>query len=107
MLHNAAVYLNYVMNQTEIVDLFCINKEEPEIQCNGTCHLKKQMAPTENNAQPSPPEVRFELLHMVMPESDELVVHVQFRDGKNYRIANTLFPEDADLKRQTPPPKRA
>mgnify|MGYP006921589247 CR=1 FL=1 len=35
--------LNYFYNQTEIADLFCINKDKPQLKCNGKCHLATQM----------------------------------------------------------------
>ena len=31
------------MNQAEITELFCINKEKPRLKCNGKCHLKSTM----------------------------------------------------------------
>lgn len=31
------------MNQTEIIMEFCVNKNKPELQCNGKCHLAKQL----------------------------------------------------------------
>jgi hypothetical protein len=34
---------NYVINKQEIVDRFCINKERPEMQCDGKCYLAKQL----------------------------------------------------------------
>ena len=34
---------NYVINKQEIVDRFCVNKERPEMQCDGKCYLAKQL----------------------------------------------------------------
>lgn len=30
----------FVFNQEYIIDKFCINKNKPELKCNGKCHLK-------------------------------------------------------------------
>ncbi len=42
------------MNQTEIIELFCINKEKPKLQCNGKCHLTTQLANVENDTEDAP-----------------------------------------------------
>jgi hypothetical protein len=37
-------YLSYVVNKGYIVEFLCINKEKPELKCNGKCHLKNKIA---------------------------------------------------------------
>ncbi|WP_067149533.1 hypothetical protein [Pseudotamlana agarivorans] len=32
----------YELNIDYIIENYCVNKEEPEFQCNGKCHLAKQ-----------------------------------------------------------------
>ncbi|CAM3199365.1 hypothetical protein NZD85_13010 [Empedobacter stercoris] len=36
--------------QEKIVEEYCINKERPEMQCNGKCYLSKQLNETEQHA---------------------------------------------------------
>jgi hypothetical protein len=31
------------MNQSEIIEEFCENKAKPELNCNGNCHLSKEL----------------------------------------------------------------
>ena len=38
----AIPYLEYIVRKDFIIEKFCINKEKPELQCNGKCHLNKQ-----------------------------------------------------------------
>lgn len=45
--HNTAVWVNYELNVEEITELFCINTDKPEMNCHGTCHLKKQIISNE------------------------------------------------------------
>ncbi|WP_425077021.1 hypothetical protein [Psychroserpens sp. S379A] len=33
----------YQLNIDYIIETYCVNKEEPELQCNGKCHLSKQL----------------------------------------------------------------
>ncbi|MBQ0788969.1 MAG: hypothetical protein KBT69_15830 [Oceanihabitans sp.] len=41
--------LYYELNIDYIVDTYCVNKDKPELQCNGKCHLAKQLQPVSNN----------------------------------------------------------
>ncbi|MEO9571009.1 MAG: hypothetical protein ABJH82_10015 [Polaribacter sp.] len=36
-------YFEY--NIDYIIETYCVNKEKPQLQCNGKCHLAKQIAP--------------------------------------------------------------
>ena len=36
-------YVEYFINQDYIAEFLCINKDKPELQCNGKCHLAKQI----------------------------------------------------------------
>ncbi len=35
--------MNYEMNKTAITKKYCENKAKPKLQCDGKCHLKKQL----------------------------------------------------------------
>jgi len=35
--------IEYLLNQDYIAEFLCINKDEPELQCNGKCHLVKEI----------------------------------------------------------------
>ena len=36
--------VEYVLNYDYIVNVLCENKDKPEMQCNGKCHLSKELA---------------------------------------------------------------
>ena len=36
-------YLEYAINKDFIATVLCINKDKPELKCNGKCHLTKQL----------------------------------------------------------------
>lgn len=40
----AIPFLEYIVNYDYIVKELCKNKEKPELECNGKCHLVKQLA---------------------------------------------------------------
>ena len=33
----------YKLNINYIIETYCINKEKPELKCNGKCHIAKQL----------------------------------------------------------------
>lgn len=45
----------YVINYEYIAKVLCINKDKPEMQCNGKCHLIKELAKTSEKELPLTP----------------------------------------------------
>ncbi len=45
----AIIIMHFKLNRDAIEQRFCINKNKPELQCHGTCHLKKELQETENS----------------------------------------------------------
>ncbi|MCB0402744.1 MAG: hypothetical protein KDD41_11710, partial [Flavobacteriales bacterium] len=43
-----------MFNQSAIAEAFCVNKEKPQLQCNGKCHLAKQLEQVTENDQDVP-----------------------------------------------------
>lgn len=43
MLRPIAPFVEYVINQDYIAKFLCINQDKPEMQCNGKCHLYKEV----------------------------------------------------------------
>jgi hypothetical protein len=44
--------LNYAINYDYITKVLCINKAKPKLQCNGKCHLMKELAKASENEKP-------------------------------------------------------
>ena len=42
----------YVINYEYISEVLCINKEKPEMHCNGKCHLMQEMAKASETEKP-------------------------------------------------------
>lgn len=58
---NSFIYIHFKVNQDEITEEHCINKDKPELNCDGKCYLKEQLNNTRETAdQPqSPSTPRF------------------------------------------------
>jgi hypothetical protein len=37
------IMLEFRVNRDYIAEVLCVNKDKPQLQCNGKCHLKKQL----------------------------------------------------------------
>lgn len=50
----AEVIFSYHLNKGYITENLCVNKAKPEMQCNGKCHLKKELKESEESASKNP-----------------------------------------------------
>ena len=45
-------YIEYAINKEYIIEFLCINREEPELNCQGKCHLQKNIKESNNQDLP-------------------------------------------------------
>ena len=85
MLRPIQPYLEYVLNQDYIAEFLCINKNKPKLQCNGKCHLVKEI---EKQQQQEP----FSALSIAMENYPIGFVNIyKFKKPFNFSNANTPF----------------
>ncbi|RFN58151.1 hypothetical protein [Marixanthomonas ophiurae] len=56
-------YFEYVVDYDYIANVLCINKDEPEMQCNGKCHLTQELSKANEATNPnnkSIPHIEFD-----------------------------------------------
>jgi len=51
--YNVGFLAYYELNIDYIVETYCVNKNEPELKCNGKCHLAKKLNIDTNNSKSS------------------------------------------------------
>ncbi len=49
MLRPIQPYVEYFLNQDYIAEFLCINKDKPELECNGNCYLIKEVEKQQEN----------------------------------------------------------
>lgn len=54
-------YVDYAINKEYIAEVLCENQDEPELHCNGICHLKKQLKKAEEKEKEAPVSIRLEM----------------------------------------------
>ena len=42
-------FIDYTLNFDYIVEVLCINKDKPELNCKGKCHLISELKNTQND----------------------------------------------------------
>ena len=52
MLKPAVPVIDFVFNYGYIIKELCINRDKPELECNGTCYLKKELAEASQKENP-------------------------------------------------------
>jgi hypothetical protein len=71
LLRPAAPVLSYLYNYDYIASVLCINRDQPEMKCNGACHLKKMIAETEDqDREPGHELIRLADYPLAIPQVD-------------------------------------
>ena len=62
--NQTVLVVNYALNRTEITKEFCVNKSKPDKQCNGKCHLAKELKKAEQTEKKLPTQLKekFEMV---------------------------------------------
>jgi len=85
-MHVTFTYAYYYLDPIDFIEKLCENKDKPELQCNGKCHLKKVAENNSNDKQPSPKKI----------SSKRIVLYVV--DQIRYKLATINLKNTADLK---------
>ena len=78
----------WYQNQSEITALYCINKTKPQLECNGKCHLNKQLSQIDQ--QDSSPSLPFPIEKLKNLELAQFLLNVmQFTLKNRANVNNT------------------
>lgn len=76
--HMGSVILGYELNKDFIANTLCINRDKPEMLCNGKCYLMQELEKsTDSESAPAniqdiqPPVLQCEELGVMIPEAAE------------------------------------
>ena len=72
-LSTTLILVNFELNRDLITDLFCINKNQPELHCDGNCYLKKQIV-AEEESHSDKPQTRVEFVNLIFTLSQAAVL---------------------------------
>lgn len=69
------VMIGFYVNQEYIAKKLCVNRDKPQLHCNGKCHLTKQLREENRKEHESPwskTDNRSEIFDAHLPENDIL-----------------------------------
>lgn len=76
----------FFLNQDYIIDKFCINKNEPELKCNGKCHLKDVMSKTSEQTEESRTSIVSSIIFPVFYSEFNLNISIDYFEIRTYLI---------------------
>ena len=59
LFHSTGIFINFKINQDYITKVLCINREKPDMECNGQCHLKKEIRKSEKQQEKAPQNLQY------------------------------------------------
>lgn len=102
------ILINFKVNQDIIAKVLCINKNKPELQCNGKCHLAnqiKQQEEKENQNTNSETTTKTEIIFIHNIETELLVSNTSSTNYQNNIEYNLVFNSSDFLDRLLRPPQ--
>ena len=103
-------YLEYAVNYEYIKEVLCINKDKPQLKCNGKCHLAKELKeandPDQKKKEHPPTFTELEItVHVNTNNSGAFLPSVFVTQAVNQIRELDFFREDIWIKVVTPPPQ--
>ncbi len=100
-------YLDYYLNYNYISNVLCINKDEPELQCNGKCHLTQELSKANEATNPndkSIPHIEFDKFPIICQSFTGITFSTALEEKSlfqayQFSVKNYFFQPD------TPPPQ--
>jgi hypothetical protein len=68
--NDAWTYAWFLSHQQALIEQYCINVDQPQLECHGQCHLSSVLAANDHPAQDQPLEARYsppETMNPVLP----------------------------------------
>lgn len=73
--------VEYTLNKAYIVQALCENKNKPELQCEGKCHLAKEITKAndagDKESKPAPPRINFDSDYSYLKPLADRANHLQ------------------------------
>ncbi len=94
MLRPIVPVIEYNLNYDYIAKVLCINKDEPDLGCNGKCQLAKEIKKTlpikTEDRQPSMPVIDFDKFPITYQNTDQHKFYIfEFSNKLNFLVNKT------------------
>ena len=97
-LHQAYICVDFFVNQDEIAEEHCENKDKPILKCNGKCHLAKMLKesePVEDDAENEKTSLKLKVPDLFVCSKDisAEIIHYSELNSRVLFSSNSLFDE--------------
>lgn len=102
------ILVDFAVNQDFIATVLCINKDKPELQCNGKCHLAnqiKQQEEKENSGTAPESKTKTEIIFIHHQCLEIPVANFTSKYPNTIGIYTPIFNSSAHLDRLFRPPQ--
>ncbi len=100
-------YIDYVLNKDYIINELCVNKNKPEVHCEGMCHLRKQIKKSTplNTPYNSPDKKEIKKNQIVNQFEINTYINIHLTSNQTFQILNEKLPSSLFIDVPFPPPK--
>ncbi len=101
MLRPVMPLANYLINQDYIAEFLCINKDKPELECNGKCYLAKQLEEASAEKEKNVPAIvmedypigimTFSSFKITETTKTPLLANFQYKNDYTFSYLNLVF----------------
>jgi hypothetical protein len=90
MLRPVLPLANYLVNQDYIAEFLCINKDKPELECNGKCYLAEQLKKASEEKEKNLPAIVLEdyPIGIVLFVSFKTTETIETPENRNFHYTN-------------------
>lgn len=81
------IQAHFYLDREQITALYCVNKDKPQLECDGTCELSKRLSEAKDQ-QESKAEITIEELNLTFLAQNQEEPPL-FIPGTNFKIVNT------------------
>lgn len=93
----------YELNKASITQKFCINKDKPQLHCNGKCHLKKQLEQQDKTQNKDQEKKQTDWVLFIIPNPAHQLSAISLRNTDHISLYSNHY-HFRQLKRVFHPP---
>lgn len=72
------IFVEYIMDIEQFTELYCENKDKPELACNGKCHLADQLADNQEKKESKEIQVSPEVIMIFQNPTLDVETPIEF-----------------------------
>ncbi|MEZ5008756.1 MAG: hypothetical protein R2753_11455 [Chitinophagales bacterium] len=107
ILRDAITLVSFNINQPYIAKVLCINKDKPELKCNGKCHLNTNLSENHQDKEETPYSITTEVKQPIISEFKIISIYekLDVKIINTYNTNDPFIPNSDSISRLFRPPR--